>query len=190
MKTLAKSFGSITLVGYHIQNYPSKDGNCFSVKLFDDSETRVVNFNYENLEELIKRNIVSFPITIEVLGDEHCKISDDRIPKEWYMEEYCQICTPTRFFSEEQLKIHKNKLECVKISNIDMSDWKMETLPPIIAIGTLDLETHLQEEMDKLTKNSKWVPAPREELFEVEDGSELHKKLKELGYAEIYKENI
>jgi len=89
----AIAFGSVTLVGY-FGNFPRKHGNCFSVKANDEKYYRILNFNHENLTELIKRETVSFPIKISVLKERFAVIVDGRIPNEWYSRTFCENCCP------------------------------------------------------------------------------------------------
>lgn len=78
-------------------------GNCFSVGTgtrqsvsLKDEAYYVVNMYLENLEELINRGIVDWPIDITPLTAHHCKITDERIPEEWFRpeERYCDGCYP------------------------------------------------------------------------------------------------
>lgn len=90
----ANAITSITLVGYINTKFPRKHGNCFSVRA-ETGEYRIINFNHENLEELLRTKVVSFPFTIIPL--EHSKtamIADERIPNEWYNDNFCSSCTP------------------------------------------------------------------------------------------------
>lgn len=86
---------SSTMVGFGGE-FPRKRGNCFSVGIDDNDGTifHIVNFHAENLEELIKRGIVSWPIEISPIATWHALIVDERIPQEWYKEEkdWCTIC--------------------------------------------------------------------------------------------------
>lgn len=99
-KTLkATGITSVNLVGYINTEFPMKYGNCFSVKTVQ-GEYRIVNFNHENLEELLRTKVVSFPITITPLGDFHAAIiADERIPNEWYSTHFCSSCTPREYTS-------------------------------------------------------------------------------------------
>lgn len=102
-KTLqAHRMGSVTLVGYLHTEFPRKHGNCFSVYT-DEGSYQIVNFNYENLNELLRTEVVSFPITITPLGDtKSAMISDERIPNEWYSSYFCPVCTPTEYLLPTQ----------------------------------------------------------------------------------------
>jgi len=88
----ATSVTSVTLVGY-MGEFPRKYGNCFSVTT-PEGEMRIVNFGYENLKELEKRGVVEMPLRIHKLGPRTAAIADPRIPREWYDEKFCTVCTP------------------------------------------------------------------------------------------------
>jgi len=90
---LATTVTSVTLVGF-IGEFPMKRGNCFSVRTNDNEDYRIVNFNHENLEELIRLEILKFPIQISLISKHHAVIADGRIPNEWYSARFCETCTP------------------------------------------------------------------------------------------------
>ncbi len=83
METLVGSFGK----------YPRKFGNCFSMRTNNDKHYRIVNFNVENLRELIRLE-VKLPVKLLPLRDGTAVICDERIPDEWYNTEYCSVCCP------------------------------------------------------------------------------------------------
>ena len=91
---LKKALGitTVTLVGF-FGDFPRKYGNCFSVRT-ENEQYRIVNFNYENLTELINNNIVTWPIKISTLSNNIAIICDERIPNEWYSNRFCETCTP------------------------------------------------------------------------------------------------
>lgn len=92
MKALAMS--AQTMVGYG-GDFPRSKGNCFSMVVENSLVGfHAVNFNAENLLELIKRGVVDWPIEISPLTEGHALIVDERIPQEWYKEEkdWCTIC--------------------------------------------------------------------------------------------------
>lgn len=97
----ATGVGSVTLVGYLTKSYPMTGGNCFSVHT-DAGEYRVVNFGYENLEELMRREVVAWPLDIIPISERHCVIADHRIPKEWYQDRFCSTCTPSDLLPPQQ----------------------------------------------------------------------------------------
>lgn len=99
MKTLndlknAIEITSMTLVGYLADKIPYEMGNCFSLKTEESNYYRILNFNLENLEHLLEKKIISFPITILPLSDSHAVIVDSRIPNEFYSNRFCETCTP------------------------------------------------------------------------------------------------
>ncbi len=93
---------SCTLVGFIGDEYPMKSGNCFSVNIGEAGTRRIINFNHENLEELIARKIVEFPIKVLPLSEGHALIADERIPDEWYSDRFCETCTPHDLLPPQQ----------------------------------------------------------------------------------------
>lgn len=117
----ATSIGSITLVG-SFGDFPRKSGNCFSVFTKDgEHERRVLNFNYENLKECIRRG-VDWPIKIKVYGNKYAIIHDERIPPSWYDSEYCEICSPEKYWPEPQRLRKEREIEAgvIKKGKIDL----------------------------------------------------------------------
>lgn len=123
-KSKAFCFTSHTLVGYDMSaKFPREHGNCFSVMeellpgAADDikskpdderweaiskaqkenllRENRIVNFNHENMEELLERGVVQWPIDILVVVPGVAVIHDARIPASWYDKYFCPTCCPT-----------------------------------------------------------------------------------------------
>ena len=103
-KTLkATGISSITMVAYMIDEFPSKHGNCFSVVANNNDIYRIINFHYENLEELIRTKVIDFPITITPVEDsEVAIIADERIPYQWYSDYICPVCTPREYLLPTQ----------------------------------------------------------------------------------------
>jgi len=97
----ATSIGRQTLVGYTIESYPSKRGNCFSLHA-KDKEYRIVNFNVENLNYLLKNKKITFPIIILPITDRHTYIHDSRIEDNWYNNHICEICCPSHLLPLHQ----------------------------------------------------------------------------------------
>lgn len=83
-----------TLVGTLSNSFPLPSGNCFGVEASDGKGYRILNFVYENLQELLKRGMISFPIKILVLAEHNAVLHDDRIPDDWYLRDFCESCTP------------------------------------------------------------------------------------------------
>jgi hypothetical protein len=93
-KKLATSVTTVTLVGFIKNGFPMKRGNCFSMRTDNDEHYKIVNFNYENFEELLERNVIEFPVTIGVIKGNTAVMLDNRIPDEWYSDKFCTTCTP------------------------------------------------------------------------------------------------
>lgn len=109
-----------TLVGYGGGKYPISGygGNCFSVAIEgDEREYRIVNFGMENLKQLVRQGEVSWPIEIEPLDERRAVVTDARIPKDWYAEHYCFICTPKSLFRPQDFKEFYNRYEKIKDEN-------------------------------------------------------------------------
>lgn len=84
-KSMAISVGLVTMVGFVSKTFPYKQGNSFSINTIDGKSYRIINFNHENLEELMKRGL-QFPIEIQIMSNREAKIDDSRIPENWYSE--------------------------------------------------------------------------------------------------------
>ena len=73
--------GSVSLVYYIINEFPTDCGNYFNI-IIDGKSYHVNNMWHENFEEAIKRfNINTLKFTIV---NDSCMINDSQIPKEWY----------------------------------------------------------------------------------------------------------
>ena len=89
----AVSVGSQTLVG-SMGDFPRNFGNCFGLVDEDGVEHSVVNFICENLEELLKREVISWPVRALNIGGRFAVVHDHRIPDNWYQDHFCEVCTP------------------------------------------------------------------------------------------------
>ncbi len=102
--------GTVTCVGFLVENYPMEHGNCFT--LIDEyaKEYRIVNFAYENLDWALKNKKITFPIRIQPLSEKVALIDDIRIPSNWYGETYCEGCCPQELLTEPQkMEIERQK---------------------------------------------------------------------------------
>ena len=81
-------------IGARSNDYPISSGNCFSVETDSNKVRRVLNFNVENLHELLRRNIVAWPIEITPHLDNWAYITDPRIPPDWHDTRTCETCIP------------------------------------------------------------------------------------------------
>lgn len=116
-----------TLVGKMGKDFPRKSGNCFSVETDQGKEYRIVNFNVENWEEMIKRGL-ELPIKIGILGGRTAIIHDDRIPEEWYDYQYCPTCCPEFYLPEPQKLAKERKRSRGHIK--PAGDWEIEMIDP------------------------------------------------------------
>lgn len=73
--------------------FPRKGGNCFDVKASNGKSYNILNFNVENLDELLKTQKISYPIKIGVMDESRAVIIDSRISPEWYSD-FCSVCCP------------------------------------------------------------------------------------------------
>lgn len=100
------NIGSVTLVGYMHKKFPHPSGNCFSMIAENGVEYKVVNFNYENMEELINNRGIKLPIRLYILGDAATSrtavVCETRINNSWYSKEFCTVCTPNKYLSFTQ----------------------------------------------------------------------------------------
>lgn len=102
----ATEFGMVKTVGgiYASDEFPRDGGNCFRVHV-DDPELnqegglfgiKVVNCRHENLEELIRRGELDFPICVQKIkmadGQTAVDIVDSRIPTDWLTDRVCGSC--------------------------------------------------------------------------------------------------
>lgn len=95
----------VTTVGCPDGPYPMDHGNCFSVATEDGRYFKIVNFSFENLEELIRRG-VGFPFEIAILEGWLAYIHDPRIPDNWYLNKWCEICCPSASLPLNQQLAH------------------------------------------------------------------------------------
>lgn len=157
----ATSIGSVTLVGFSgSKSFPKKWGNCFSVGTNNKEWYKIVNFNYENFEHLLKQKVISFPVKILELGKNSAVICDNRIPRDYYNERFCIVCTPTdllpipqrleqlldlqdgtrKEFGNGIVQITYQNKEVLKLKE----KWKVEVEPDEIAYqGLLDKEEEI-----------------------------------------------
>lgn len=134
------SVTTVTLVGIVQKSYPYKHGNCFSMLADNGREYKVVNFFYENLKEGIRRNKLTLPVRLYVLGDAATSTTailyDTRIPGDWYNSEFCTTCTPHKLLPFGQRAIKELKIESgaiivtdkftIERMNTEINDWRTE----------------------------------------------------------------
>jgi hypothetical protein len=94
-----------TLVGTVEKDFPREHGNCFTVETDTGKNYCIVNFYIENLEEAVKRGIF-WPIKILALDDGTGIIMDERIPENWYRDDYCECCCPRALLPHNQIMSH------------------------------------------------------------------------------------
>ncbi len=84
--------------------------NCFSVKSDDGKTYRIVNFYVENLNRLIDKKGLTWPVECKVLGPKTAIIHDPRIGERWYNKNYCEICCPKELLPCNQRDIHERDI--------------------------------------------------------------------------------
>lgn len=107
----AVEIGSVTSMGCGRGPYPMSRGNCFDVIDGDGRGYKILNFGYENLKEALRRGTsddpwapgVAWPIACLALGDHSAVIHDPRIPTDWYMSEWCEVCCPESMLPVPQI---------------------------------------------------------------------------------------
>lgn len=103
-----------TLVGVAYDEYPLKSGNCFSVRTTDNCIYDIVNFVYENVQELQKRGL-GFPFKIKILCEGKLRgkaiFHDSRIPDAWYQTRYCEVCCPEDLLPLPQQMAHLRQID-------------------------------------------------------------------------------
>jgi len=111
----AYSIGMCTLLGVIETKYPMKHGNCFDLENKDKSQSiKIVNFKLENLNYLLRNNIVSYPLEVKKLSKRYGILVDKRIPKDFFDESYCEICCPRHLLLEHQQKRIQAELDSGK----------------------------------------------------------------------------
>jgi hypothetical protein len=96
---LALNITSQTIVAYRYHTPPPyRAGNCFSVNTDQGAnhEARIVNCHVENLEILLRGQVVTWPIKIKLIDGKYAMFCDRRIPEDWLLKQPCDICTPER----------------------------------------------------------------------------------------------
>ncbi len=160
-----KSFNAIrttsqTLVGSS-GSFPRKFGNCFSVESEDGYSYRILNFKIENLEELTRRGELSWPIKCEALSARSAVINVGRIPDDWYMDHFCEVCTPLDLLPlPQRLKQlrdiqrgkrieHDNGMVTIKIGPVPAKElkvnWKIKEAQDLSAEMGRDVEEELSK---------------------------------------------
>ena len=89
----AEAIEGRTMVGCS-GDFPRKHGNCFSMTA-DGMRYRILNFNGENMDELLRRGEIEYPVRLGVYGrGTLAVVCDPRIPDEWYADHICETCCP------------------------------------------------------------------------------------------------
>jgi hypothetical protein len=104
------SITSQTLVGSS-GKYPRQHGNCFSMDVGEEKDCRIVNFLVENLEHLLKKKVITYPIELKLLSPRTAIIIDNRIPESYYQKDYCTICCPKEYWLQEQKDEWQQKID-------------------------------------------------------------------------------
>jgi hypothetical protein len=99
---------SHTLVGGINKTFPVKTGNCFSVEASDGKKYDIVNFYYENYQEVNRLGLKN-QIKIRSLSERAAIILDERIPDRWYNNYYCEVCCPESLLPHPQRMRHQRQ---------------------------------------------------------------------------------
>lgn len=177
--------------------FPRKFGNCFGVESEDGKDYKILNFKVENLEELIKRGELSWPIQCEALSERSAVINDGRIPDDWYQDHFCEVCTPHSLLPlPQRLKQlrdiqrgdrveHPNGLVTIKIKPVPSrslkTNWKIEPMVDLQAGDGVEEEItkNLVKEIEKsavempyrgATEWKEGMPKEWKPMFEADGG--------------------
>ena len=149
--------GSVTCLGIIDKTFPIEYGNCFAVGIGQGKWYSIVNFKHENLEELLFRKVISWPIKISPIDEHRAVIFDERIPDEWYSRRWCETCCPEELLPIPQQHIHRlqelrgdrtvstvtlgnEKMQIVSLNikakpGIIKTKWKIKYEDPIVIIN-------------------------------------------------------
>ena len=121
--------GFSTMVG-SIGEYPRSFGNCFSLIDDEGREVRIVNFYLENLEELLRRKTIEWPVKVLKLSDSTGVIHDFRVSDEWYNEKWCETCCPRELLPINQRlkfdrKVGRGEIEVIEGDGIILYKTKI-----------------------------------------------------------------
>jgi len=111
-----------TLIGVSTRRFPVDHGNCFSIKCDNNIQYKIVNFVLENLERLVEKKIINWPIRILPISERHAVIIDERIPEKWYSKKYCEVCCPFDLLPHNQKMSYVRKLLTKEIEEIECQD--------------------------------------------------------------------
>lgn len=126
----AQSIEFVSDMGVFTGSFPLIEGNCFSVKVGEEV-VDIYNIKYENLRELLKREVVKFPIKVKMVKENEAEICDGRIPKIWYHDratlenlrfqilkswrECDVVVDEAQLHSRPHPEFHKGYSECYKL---------------------------------------------------------------------------
>jgi hypothetical protein len=118
-RTNATDIGFVSLVGVYSSEWPIKWGNYFSMSAEDGKSYQIVNFWYENLEQLLEHKEIEFPIPLLILDDGYAMIHDPRIPDDWYVKDSVSTCVPRRYHTIHQQAKHQRGIDGGWIEEFD-----------------------------------------------------------------------
>jgi hypothetical protein len=101
----AVNIESCTLLGFN---------NCFSVRLADGSYADVVNFYHEDIEDLLEKKEITWPIQVAVLGPKTVAFNDPRLPHGKYRKDFCTVCCPVELLPTPQRLQIAREIQCGK----------------------------------------------------------------------------
>lgn len=146
-KEKALFIGEGTLV-YYMDNHPDEEvplgrGNCFSVLTSRLREVKIINIGQEDLVKVMRLRNITFPLDMKVAGKGFGIITDSRIPKNWFLKDYCTICTPGYLLSkaqqdkrakEYQRSLKEGRIKIIVPRSMEQNVLKLKEVIPKISL--------------------------------------------------------
>jgi hypothetical protein len=66
----------------------------------DSTGLHVLNMYAENFGRIVKQKLWLPIVQVKRVGEQHCLIVDERVPRAWFLEEPCPSCTPPSVMAE------------------------------------------------------------------------------------------
>lgn len=107
IRRVAVQVGAQTLMAV-LGDSPIRDGNKFTLKMYDGKWAWVQNISAEDFEEICKREKLYSVVALYLPEHNACFIIDDRIPWDWYRE-YVPRKLPDNSKNEETVLVYKSR---------------------------------------------------------------------------------